>query len=228
MDKSPLLPCFAALMLNACAALQGPSVPEPALSYAAQTQPAVGEVRSAEVGEVLLAASYGLSGVALRAEDAGVLCRDLSKQIEVPPGHEFVQSRTPDGQVWYCGRLDWVNSYAGQERTPIDECLRRLEDGRWSLYFNDVVCPEAMNLIEMRHTAASDDARRQELVFTGRSGSQLFLQYTQVLGDTAAVQRKDVRFDIADDPVVGIEGARIEILELNSLAVRYRVLSGFE
>ncbi|ORE89251.1 hypothetical protein ATO7_05210 [Oceanococcus atlanticus] len=164
----------------------------------------------------------------MRADKVQVLCEDLSKRVEVPVGAELVRSRVEGRSVLYCGKLEWVNRFAGQERTVIDECLQPVGDGRWSLYFNDVVCPETVNLTAVRHTAASDDARRQELVFTGRSGSQLFLQYTQVLGDTTAVQRKDVRFDIADDPVVGIEGARIEILELNSLAVRYRVLSGFE
>lgn len=228
MFKSPLVPCLAVFMLSACAVLQGPDAPEPVLTYAAHAVPAVGEVRSAAVGDILLTASYGLSGPALQAAQTEVLCRDLSKQIEVPAGRDYVLSRAPDGQDWYCGRLDWVNSYAGQERTTIDECMRPLNDGRWALYFNDVVCPEVVKLSTVQHSATSDDARRQELVFSGRSGSQLFLQYVEVRGDAASAQRRDVRFDIADDPVVGIEGARIEILELNSMLVRYRVLSGFE
>lgn len=219
---------LAVLVLPACSLLQPRPAPQPALEFVASSAPAAGEVHTVAVGEVLVSSAYGLSGVALRADETQVLCEDLSKRIEVPAGQELVASKTAQGQTVYCGHLQWVNTFAGQERTRIDECVLPLDGNRWQLYFNELSCPESFTLSEIEHTAPSEDGRRQELVFTGRSGSQVFLRYRERRGLQADVEQQDVRFDTADDAVVGLKGVRIEVLELNSTSMRYRVISGFD
>ncbi len=228
MLRYPAFAGFAVVSLASCAVLQPKLPPEPMLEFVAASSPLAGEERTVAVGEVLVTASYGLSGVALQAEQAQVLCEDLSKRIEVPAEQALVASQTADGQTVYCGSLEWVNSFAGQERTVINECLQPLEGGRWNLYFNEMSCPESFVLNEVVHVAPSDDGWRQELVFTGRSGTQVFLRYREMRGLSAEAEQQDVSFDTNDDSVIGIKGVRIEVLELTSTSMRYRVISGFD
>jgi len=78
---------------------------------------------------------------------------------------------------------------------------------------------------------ATDDPTnfRQQLLYQGRSGSTIRLSYREFVGDLARPAfTQDLTFDIADDPVVGVKGARLEVVEATNVSITYRLFRPFD
>ncbi len=228
MRLTPALCTIPALLVAGCS-LMGPTLPAPNLSWSARSTPPPGEVHTAGVGDRMLLSANVSQGPGLRSTANNVLCADLSKRVLMPAGREYVQSTDTKGATLYCGKLIWENTFAGQEKTEIDECLSRGAEGRWSLYFNRESCPEPLSVESITYVAPSDSNRQQEIIYSGSSGSQVFLSYREFANDAqAATRNPDVRFDLADSAIVGLKGARLEILRADNLHIEYRVLQAFD
>lgn len=228
MRLQPLICSLFALLTTGCSVLQT-QAPAPQLVWSSQAAPAVSDaVHSAAVAERMLLAGNVNQGPGLRSVANNVLCENASKRILMPLGREFVLSTTKEGAQVYCGKLIWENKYAGKERTEIDECLARDDGRQWSLYFNHENCPESVAVEPVTYVAPSESNQQQEITYTGSSGTQVFLRYREFANDVnAARTSQEVRFDLADSPIVGLKGAQFEVLKADNLHIEYRVLKVF-
>lgn len=70
-----------------------------------------------------------------------------------------------------------------------------------------------------------DDSLKQELVYTGKSGNDISLEYREYKGRIARPAfSQTLTFDISEDNVVGFRGALIEVLEAKNSGIRYKVI----
>lgn len=227
MRRAALSLVLSSLGLSACSLL-GPTMPVPQLAIASEAGPAPDTIQTTEVGEAMLRAARVLQGPALKATRLNTLCEDRAKKILMPSGHEYVESRDAQGQLAYCGKFIWENKIAGNEKTEIDECLVPAGESRWSLYFNKETCPESVAMEPVTHIAAAAQNQQKSVIYTGHSGNEIFISYREFAADPQqASVNQDVRFDIADDPIIGVKGARFEVLDVNNLQIRFRLLKGF-
>lgn len=77
-------------------------------------------------------------------------------------------------------------------------------------------------------TSIEDGDFRQELVFTGRVGTVINLEYREFSGGLARPAfSQTVTFDIANDKVIGFKGAMFEVINVSNSSLEYRVLKHF-
>lgn len=69
---------------------------------------------------------------------------------------------------------------------------------------------------------------RQDLIYQGRSGSSIKISYREFAGDLARPAfTQELTFDLSDGPVVGVKGARIEVLQATNTSITYRLVQPF-
>jgi len=69
------------------------------------------------------------------------------------------------------------------------------------------------------------DTFREELIYTGRSGTTLFVSYREYRRDMARPSFfQDLRYDIESNDIIVFRNYRIKILEATSEAVRFIIL----
>lgn len=70
---------------------------------------------------------------------------------------------------------------------------------------------------------------QRTLMYTGRSGDSITISYREFSGNIARPAfTQDLIFDISKDPVIGVRGARIEVMAADNVSITYRVLKGFD
>lgn len=95
--------------------------------------------------------------------------------------------------------------------------------------FYQAVNGKAKGITRTTRPAVSTESCQQVLVYGGKKGSKIMLAYREIWKNIRRPSRDAfVEFDLATSRVVEIRGARIEIIEVTGMSVRYRVLRSFD
>ena len=74
----------------------------------------------------------------------------------------------------------------------------------------------------------TDDAFKQELVFSGKNGAKVRFLYRELFGNATKVPfSQDFDYDLEAGGLVVFKGARLEVLESTPTKLRYRLLESF-
>jgi hypothetical protein len=74
----------------------------------------------------------------------------------------------------------------------------------------------------------SDKTFKQEFIYGGKVGTSAKFTYREYIDDLARPSfSQEVQYDLNDGSIIGFKGLKIEILEINNLEVKYKVLSHF-
>jgi hypothetical protein len=181
------------------------------------TRPEIGSIQTKEVGEALfeMITARTYDGIVFppgtRVEDA------VSFTVE-PTGPFVLTSRPGASDENYCGPAIAVHNVWGDLNLPIPEyCLSGSRLRQRGTPFTR----QAVTKVE------ADNFQRQ-LLYEGKVGNELRLSYREFRGDLARPAfSQELTFDLGSGSIVGVKGARLEVLEVNNLGIRYRVLQPF-
>jgi len=139
-------------------------------------------------------------------------------------GAEFRAHLAP-GQATPTGGQQVVNALFGQPKRASTTNLtwKNGSDGSPQLCLAGCV-----NVPAARVEWVDEESFEQRLIFTGFQGRTLHMEYREFADDRARPAfTLPVRFDLKQSRVVNVKGARIEVLGVNSQALRFRVLEPF-
>jgi hypothetical protein len=191
------------LLLTACATLE-PIPP----TYKSADFPKIGEVHTVEVGDPMcdqgtLAVYQGIEVVELPADNA----------TQLAVGDVFIER--------YKGR--YILCRQGIMPPHMQE-----------IYFDKLGLAGALEKIGAKTVTKdivlqSSNYFRQQLLYNGRSKDNVYFSYREFTNDMARPSySQDLTFDISEDPVVGVKGARFEILKASNIEVSYKMLKPFK
>ena len=102
--------------------------------------------------------------------------------------------------------------------------------GQLCLRFQDVansLCAEA-NFQRAAVTVPNREAFHMELLYSGRHGTKLKVDYREFGGDHARPAfYNSVEYDMSRSRLIGYKGARIEVVSFSNESIQYRVLNSF-
>lgn len=172
------------------------------------TRPEIGVVTSKEIGdplfETILAQTY--DGIRF-AEGTRI---DEVLMIIVPTGPFILTSSNSTAET-FCGP-----AVVGGSAIP-DICISsaQLKDGSVKYTRGPVTKSDPANF-------------QRQIVYEGRVGKELHLSYREFSGDFARPAfTQELTFDLSDSKIVGVKGARIEVLNTSNVDIQYRVLQPF-
>lgn len=202
--------------------------------------PPVGAEATAAIGTSMVARATVTQKRAVRILEPLVASdtydKDYVRQIELPPGVYVVAARDADGNDYFGvnpAEIRWVYRGTVSQRDDLDCDLKLTPLGvasfMWSYrgkrQFSEMPAPGVKFEQAMGPPIEAADSFRRELVYTGRSGTTVSLMYREFMRDMARPAfSQDLRYDIANDPVIGYQGARFKVLKADNTAITYQVI----
>lgn len=82
-----------------------------------------------------------------------------------------------------------------------------------------------VNYEEIDIVTVSDKNFKQELVYTGKSGNNINIEYREFKGNLARPAfSQSLTYDISKDKVIGFRGALFEVIEATNSSIKYKVI----
>ncbi len=220
-----------AVMTGACAALAACASTPVAENYQPRltrfSEPSVGEVEAAGVGETLLRAGEMQELEALQVLDA-VRIGGLASYT-VGPGYYVKRGEDERGEFFTVGFGPGAGSVsAGAIAQPLASLLLR-RDG-------DTLCALSVaggsacrsHAAVKRTRVRATGGVQQTLIYKGRMGARVRIGYREISGDlTRGEASNDVDYELKGSGVIGYKGARLEIIQATNQHVLYKVVRGF-
>ena len=172
------------------------------------TNPAIGQLFTRGVGDGLLEQGTGVLVPEFElAQDANV------GKSTIPKGRYDFNAENGTG-IWFIGgdqyfyikKADNTVCIDGKDCTKIDYTLNK----------------------KLAQTTLSSDSFQQTLLYNGKIGNKITLAYREFSSGIARPAfSNNVDYDLAESPIVGYKGARLEVVKATNTELTYRVLSGF-
>lgn len=220
------------VLVTGCAT--APAVNPPDVQFV--DHPSLNTEATAEIGETLVAKGklYVFDGLELleRITDNG-----FAREYIVEPHAMRLERIDPQGNQYFAPSYDayYVNDKTfGVRARPTNPYLIRKPDGTLELQgYYDLTTAGKISPAAPRYKAGKIMDRkqpnfRQELIYSGRLGSQIKLTYREFSDDFIRPGfTQEAQYDLSTDQTVGFKGVRIQILEANNTRLRYKVLRSF-
>lgn len=175
--------------------------------------PAVGEIRTAELGERLV---YQQDVEVVRGRKVEGVQRGQNGPFPVDMSGMYIRA---NGGKYYCGTMTL--------RDP-------LNNGR---VHNVCLTDDEFRAIGVPFTDTEEIAQRPTnlqriLEYSGRDGQTLsvfYKEYTETVNGAfiRPAFTQEFKFDMREGPVIGVKGARIEVLEATNTGIEYKVVAHF-
>jgi hypothetical protein len=174
-------------------------------------------------------------GEAVYLDDGFEWSRWNGQRVSIEPGYRLSPVLTSDGTE-YCTREGRFRDVLGPARSVC--FLDRDSDG----YFNRMAVvapvpyktridptPYRREMVGTQHAKVPITGFKKELIYQGRSGEVLKIQYREFLDDLARPAfYQDINYDFSPGGIIAFQSARIEVVDANNLWIKYRVLAGWE
>lgn len=209
----------------------GPSA-GPLVREGERSVPEIGEERSAEIGEPLLASGRYIvrNSVTSLSETLVVVGMTTSAPftLTMPAGSPVVLEGP--------GYRPTNFVFEGRGPNPTSVHFETAADGRtiarisWGwLKERHPVTTGTFNLNRGQCISVPRDSLKRQISFTGVSRGVVSLEYREFSGDLARPAfTQSATYDLADGRTIGFRGARIEVISADNIEIRYRVLRPFE
>jgi hypothetical protein len=202
--------------VQACAATPLPPV-APEVQFL--DEPAPGSVSVREVGETLVE-QFKKSTVEVLIPN-----QPMKYETALAAGYftydgDLKATIRKDGKKVYCATYLQVLG-PGQRNALGQGCVDKpILEKYWNM-------PEGTYRIERVTTVDATNFQRQ-LIYTGKSGTNLYISYREFSGDLARPAfTQDLTFDLAEGKVIGMKGARIEVIEATNVSIKFKMISTF-
>lgn len=183
------------------------------------TRPEIGTVQTKEVGEPLFEMITARTYDGITFAPGTRIVDQVQFTIE-PTGPFFLTSSPTASDERYCGPALAVHNIWGDlSGPPIPEyCIA-----------GSTLRERGTKFTRQAVTKVEADNFQRQLLYEGKVGNELRLSYREFRGDLARPAfSQELTFDLGGGSIVGIKGARLEVLEVNNLGIRYRMLQPFK
>jgi hypothetical protein len=175
--------------------------------------PPIGEVKTSELGEPLVVQQ---DVVVMRGRKITQVTRGIYKGAPVDY-HGFFY-RANNGQ-YYCGTV--VFRLSDRDGAKELTCLTDEEFKEWKLPYEESV-----------ETTQAPTNLQKVLEYSGRTGNSISLFYKEFNGTTDGLFirpafTQEFKFDLGASSIVGMKGARIEVIKATNTGITYKVISHF-
>ncbi|WP_377807987.1 hypothetical protein ABNQ38_21640 [Azospirillum sp. A29] len=203
------------MMLSACVTHLDPLPPE----ITKVTIPEIGSLETRDIGVPLIEQGTKYTYEALIPK------KEIRQYSILRPGYfafngDLYAKMGRDGKKWYCGNMVYVASNG--EKDPIGERCQ-----------NDDLLEKEWNMPKGTYDAKIisriyNDNYQVTLIYTGRIGDKINVTYREFRNDWARpVLTQDLTFDLSKGRVIGMRGARIEVINATNTSIQYKIISGF-
>lgn len=203
------------MMLSACGPVVLPIPPE----VTKVTVPEIGSLQTRDIGVPLIEQGQRHTYEALIPSD------QIRKKMPFRDGYityegEMIAKLSTDGKKWYCGRLVHI-SENGEKEYLENSCqnensLERKWNGSKNTYEIKTVSHIYLNNFQMN------------LIYTGKRGKEISITYSERNDKWKYPSfTQNLTFDLSESRIIGIKGARIEVIEATNSNIHYKILSGF-
>ncbi len=215
--------------MGACATTQ--SIPPVLVSV---DRPEADRIAVAELGGVVLERSQSVryDGVVLENR---VTWLDLFKlrQFAIEPGRLVAREDDDRFTYYFSDSISFRDPYTGTtSRASGGICISKTDPGTVRAFITSGPCgiqPDQWPRVSPTFIVDVNATNfRNELIYGGRSGPVLRFVYREFLADQRSPSLSmEFQIDLADGPMFGFRGARIEVIEATNLSLRYRVIRSF-
>lgn len=229
------MPRFAVVAL-AIAALVGACTSTQSLlpGLVSVDRPMRGETVVAELGDIVLERAQSRRYDAILLENE-VTWFDLYgfRQFVMRPGRLVAREADEDFTYYFSDQLTSREALSGAVASaPGGICIRKSAANYVRAFSARGVCgvtpDQRPSFTPLSVPEAHAHNYRRELIYGGRSGSVLSFLYRELSGDQPyPTLSLDFHVDLADGPVFGLRGARIEVVDATNAKLTYRVVSSF-
>ncbi len=220
------------LLLTACAS--APPIVPPELQYV--DVPPLNSQATAEIGETLVSKGkiYVFDGLELqeRITDNG-----FAREYYIEPGAMRLERIDAEGKQYFVPAMDayFVNDKTfGRRVRPSNAYLILKKDGSLEMTgYYDLTTAGKIVPATPRHKVGKVMDRkkpnfRQELLYGGRSGTQIKISYREFSDDFVRPGfSQEVQYDLSSDQTIGFKGVRIQVIEATNTTLKYKVLRSF-
>ena len=210
---------FGALILAGCSA----KINYADLSFRDTDYPEVGVVVKADVGDRLIEQSYEVqySG-AVVTEDGSCPGSFWGVGPVYKKGQPF-RKGTLGSKTVFCGMISIKNNVG--TLFPREVCLSQ-DGSEWKV---DGATCAGLKLTEKKITENNADNFQRTLLYKGKSGNQVFLDYREFKDDFArAAFTQELIFDLDQGNEIGFRGMRMRILAASNTGIEYVLEKKFE
>lgn len=181
------------------------------------TEPAPGAIVESEIGEALFTSTVARTVPGITFPTGTIYVGGLAN-YEYELFAPFVISA--DGNS-FCGSVLPLRSSFGEQPASQQPVNNACFSSEW---FDENVPLAEHTLVTIR----TADYFQRQLIYTGRNGSSITILYREFMGDMVRPAfDQELTFDISDDNVVGMRGARLRIHEATNVSITYEVIRGF-
>lgn len=203
------------MMLSACGPVLRPIPPE----ITKVTVPEIGSLQTRDIGVPLIEEGQKHTYEAL------IPSKDMKTNMPFSNGYltyegEMIAKMNTDGKKWYCGRMVYVST-DGDRDSKGNSCqnVNDLEK-KWNMpkgtYEIKTVSRIYLNNFQMN------------LIYTGKRGNEIYITYREFKNDWSRPSfTQNLTFDLSESRIIGMKGARIEVIEATNTNIRYKIISGF-
>lgn len=217
-SKSAAHTLTAMAILAAAITLVGCASSTPSTSHDQHiTRPEIGTVQTREVGEPLFETIVARTYDGIKFPPGTRIEDQVSFTIE-PTGPFVLTSPPGSSDERYCGPIIAVHNVWGDLNSPMQNyCIA-----------GSTLRERGTKFTRGAVTKIEADNFKRQLLYEGTVGNALRLSYREFKGDFARPAfAQDLTFDLSNGKVVGVKGSRIEVLDVNNLGIRYKVLHSF-
>lgn len=194
--------------------------------------PALGEDRTAELGETLVEKGVIYTYDAIRLENM-VTAGDgiLLKKLTLQPGLLKASLRDDQRIYFSTDKLAVYDAILGTQMQLGGLAISINDETNIRFHLNGVamMTPKPKPIYTRTQVADTDrPSFRQELIYNGRTGNALKFLYREYSSDVLrAPFSQEIQYDLSEGTTIGFKGARIEVIEASNTKLRYRVISSF-
>jgi len=212
---------FAAAIIACALALSGCAGSMPIASNEQHiTRPEIGTIQTKEVGEPLFEMITARTYDGITFPPGTRIVDQVEFTIE-PLGPFWLASKPGASDERYCGPARAVHNALGDidgaPPMPVYCIAGSTLRDRGTSFTREAI------------TRSEPENFQRQLIYEGAVGNELRLSYREFHGDLARPAfTQDLTFDLATGKTVGAKGARIEVLDVSNVGIRYRVLQPFK
>ena len=174
------------------------------------TNPAVGQLFTRGVGDRLVEQGTGVLDPEFELTQDAIVGK-----ITIPKGRYEFSGENGTG-IWFISGDQKYYFYL--KKTDNTVCI----DGK------DCTKIEYTLNKKLANSTRNPNSFQQTLLYNGKIGNKITLAYREFFGGMARPDfSNNVDYDLSESPILGYNGARLEVVKATNTELTYRVLSGF-
>ncbi len=213
------------MFLSLAVASCGPTILPTAYSINSADYPLPGEVITAEVGEKLINQVYEEQFTGIKIMNEYDCCNFANACAQIESGQIF-QEFMINGNINYCGAVKLIDAFRISAVEVPNYCFKiNSKENLVGQNFN--TCPD-VEFEKGKFTRISNKNFQRSLYNKGKSGKEVYFDYREFKDDFARPAfTQDLIFDLSESNIFGYKGARIRVIDVSNIEIKYELISSF-